>query len=93
MTTTVLQVVNSWEPYHSRARDRLNEVQSRTGADGQVMVAKEQRLHLHRRTSRPPEGDRIGLWRTELTADEVARFEALAGDLLTDLGYERARPR
>jgi Sulfotransferase family len=29
-------------------------------------------------------------WRTELTPDDVARFEAAAGDLLEELGYERA---
>jgi hypothetical protein len=28
-------------------------------------------------------------WRRELSNDQVARFEALAGELLTDLGYER----
>jgi hypothetical protein len=28
-------------------------------------------------------------WRRELSDDQVARFEALAGDLLSDLGYER----
>jgi Sulfotransferase family len=28
-------------------------------------------------------------WRRELSDDQVARFEALAGDLLQDLGYER----
>jgi hypothetical protein len=28
-------------------------------------------------------------WRRELSSDQVARFEALAGDLLQDLGYER----
>lgn len=28
-------------------------------------------------------------WRRELSDDQVARFEALAGDLLNDLGYER----
>ncbi len=29
-------------------------------------------------------------WRQELSNDQVARFEALAGDLLEELGYERA---
>jgi hypothetical protein len=29
-------------------------------------------------------------WRRELSEDQVMRFEALAGDLLDDLGYERA---
>jgi hypothetical protein len=28
-------------------------------------------------------------WRRELSDDQVARFEALAGDVLRDLGYER----
>jgi hypothetical protein len=28
-------------------------------------------------------------WRRELSDDQVARFEALAGNLLADLGYER----
>ncbi len=28
-------------------------------------------------------------WRRELSDDQIARFEALAGDLLEDLGYER----
>ena len=28
-------------------------------------------------------------WRRELSDDQVARFEALAGSLLSDLGYER----
>jgi hypothetical protein len=28
-------------------------------------------------------------WRRDLSEDQVARFEALAGDLLQDLGYER----
>lgn len=32
-------------------------------------------------------------WRTELTPEQVARFEALAGDVLSVLGYERAFDR
>jgi hypothetical protein len=28
-------------------------------------------------------------WRRELSDDQVARFEALAGDVLSDLGYKR----
>jgi hypothetical protein len=32
-------------------------------------------------------------WRRELSDDQVARFEALAGDLLSDLGYERKYER
>lgn len=32
-------------------------------------------------------------WRQELSTDQVMRFEALAGDLLEELGYERAFDR
>jgi hypothetical protein len=32
-------------------------------------------------------------WRRDLDADEVARFELIAGDLLASLGYERAEHR
>lgn len=32
-------------------------------------------------------------WRSELSSEQVARFEALAGDALSDLGYERAFDR
>lgn len=48
----------------------------------------------HRNLYRPPT---VGLrdWRHHLSADDVGVFESLAGDLLDELGYERAtaRPR
>lgn len=31
-------------------------------------------------------------WRTQMAAEDVERFEAVAGDLLDELGYERAVP-
>jgi hypothetical protein len=31
-------------------------------------------------------------WRTEMPVKDVERFEASAGDLLEELGYERAVP-
>lgn len=32
-------------------------------------------------------------WRTQMSAEHVERFEAVAGDLLDELGYPRAFPR
>jgi hypothetical protein len=32
-------------------------------------------------------------WRTEMSEDAIERFEAAAGDLLDELGYERGAPR
>ena len=36
----------------------------------------------------PPDPARAGCWRSSLTADEIAHFEAAAGDMLAELGYE-----
>ena len=46
----------------------------------------------HRQLSIPPTPG-LRDWRRELTAEDVARFELLAGDALTEHGYERHEPR
>lgn len=37
--------------------------------------------------------DNAGRWKTELSASEIALFEAVAGDLLEHYGYERCAPQ
>jgi hypothetical protein len=39
-------------------------------------------------TSKPPSTDRCGRWREEMSPAERTEFERVAGELLTDLGYE-----
>jgi hypothetical protein len=46
----------------------------------------------HRNIRRPPTSG-LRDWRNQMAPADVALFEALAGDLLTDLGYERATER
>ena len=46
----------------------------------------------HRNLRRPPTRN-LRDWRQQLTAADVALFEVLAGDLLSELGYERATPQ
>jgi hypothetical protein len=46
----------------------------------------------HPRLAEPPSAGRRN-WRDQMPSAEVERFEAIAGSLLTDLGYERAFPR
>jgi hypothetical protein len=46
---------------------------------------------LHANVYRPPT-EHLRDWRREMDPAEVAMFEALAGDLLSELGYERAVP-
>ena len=46
----------------------------------------------HPRLAQPPVRDARS-WRKELSTEDAKLFEAIAGDLLAELGYERAHPR
>jgi Sulfotransferase family len=81
--------------FHERAASRLEEI-ARPLAGGEKVRANhqgtdrsaEERVHHHRLTSEPPRKDRIAQWRTKMSASDQAAFEAEAGDLLAELGYE-----
>jgi hypothetical protein len=45
----------------------------------------------HPRLAQPPVRDARS-WRNEMADRDVELFEAIAGDLLSELGYERAHP-
>lgn len=47
----------------------------------------------HHRSIHLPPTKNLRNWRSEMSAADVELFEVLAGDLLTELGYERANPR
>lgn len=47
---------------------------------------------IHHNLAKPPTSG-IRDWRKDMRPEDVALFEALAGDLLGELGYERAVPR
>jgi hypothetical protein len=74
--------------YFERAKSRLNEVTSWLHADGTVRVPKSERLFQHRFTSYPPMQERIFRYRCEMTDNERQRCVTIAGDLLTELGYD-----
>ncbi len=79
------------EGYHLQARARMDELGDTYNRDGSVSVRKESRLSRHRLTAQPPEPTRIGRWKTEMTREEVIRFDKVAGPLLKELGYETER--
>jgi hypothetical protein len=92
--TTVCRFVDlPYEPgmssYYLRAAARLDEHQARSAADGTLIVSKAQRLANQRLVMEPPRADRIGRWRSELSAVELERFDAVAGEWLDRLGYAR----
>lgn len=77
------------ERYHESAGHRLRaEIQDRHDAAGQVIVSKAQREAIFGRVGAPPDHTRAGRWRREMSAGEQGRFEAVAGELLRELGYE-----
>lgn len=70
--------------YHRSAAERVAELVARD-ATGTLSAAQRQAKHAW--TSSPPEASRIGRWRTEMSAEELANYEAAAGALLAELGY------
>jgi hypothetical protein len=86
--------------YHERAEDRIAEIK-RDMKGGQELtqdrsrgeVSAERRVEIHKLTSEPPRTDRIGVWRREMAPGDLAEFEAVAGPLLSELGYELGSSR
>ncbi len=74
--------------YHERAEERLKEkARALPRAHGEAQSA-EKRLASHAKTFEPPNPEMIGTWKQRMPAEDRAAFEALAGDLLVELGYE-----
>jgi hypothetical protein len=53
-----------------------------------VLISKEERLFIHRFTSRPPEPERVFRWKSTMTNEERSTFVGVARPLLEALGYE-----
>ena len=74
--------------YYERAGDRLAEKARELPRKNRPNQTAEARLDSHRLANEPPRTDRIGMWRERMTPEEVASYEAVAGDMLVELGYE-----
>ncbi len=74
--------------YHERAEGRLAEKARELPRKNRPNQPAEARLESHRLAKEPPRSDRIGMWRERMTREEVAEYEAIAGDMLVELGYE-----
>jgi hypothetical protein len=74
--------------YFERTPERLQEHRERTRTDGQIVVTREQRFKQQQNTTRPPDASRIFAWKQDMSSEEQAKFTAVAGDLLRELGYE-----
>jgi hypothetical protein len=80
--------------YHERAEERLQEMAGALPARaGRPEREAGERVAAHALTTKPPQRDRVAVWKTEMTEAENAEFEEAAGYLLDDLGYETVTPR
>ena len=74
--------------HHETSAARLAEHDEITSPDGRVWTTKAERLQSQHRSVAKPDFSRIGCWRSEFTEEERRTFDAVAGQLLEDLGYE-----
>jgi Sulfotransferase family len=74
--------------YHERSGERLKEMARALPGDGRAKeLSVERRMATHAMTTKPPSADRVARWRTQMSAQQRAEFEGVAGDLLSELGY------
>ena len=74
--------------YHERAEERLSEKARELPRKNRPPQPAAARLESHRLAKEPPRSDRVGMWRERMTEEQVAEYEAVAGDMLVSLGYE-----
>jgi hypothetical protein len=80
--------------YYERAEERLQEMAGALPAKkGRPEREAGERIAAHALTTKPPQADRVAVWKTEMSEAENAEFEEAAGYLLDDLGYETATPK
>ncbi len=74
--------------YHETAEERLQEkARELPRGPGRDPQSAEKRLQSHVKTFEPPNPNLVGGYRTKMSDTDRAAYEALAGDLLIDLGY------
>ena len=71
---------------HLHAEERLGEFND-VVRHGQIETGEMLR-GIFSLTSSPPDPSRVGRWVSKMSTAEVESFERIAGDMLTDLGYE-----
>lgn len=87
-----------YEELIARSREVLAEIATFLQlpfADEMVVPRQDEapaRLHLVPRQSRQAPTAGLRNWRTQMREEDAELFEAIAGDLLSELGYERHHP-
>jgi hypothetical protein len=80
-----------WDPvmlrYHERAGERLAE-KDRDLQKPWGTISAASRMESHALAEKPPQADRIALWKTRMSDEDRREYEAIAGEALLATGYE-----
>jgi hypothetical protein len=75
--------------YYEGAADRLQEMSGALRQDGtHAEQAEGYRIDNHKPTTEPPDPSKLDKWRREMSPEDLAAYEGVAGDMLRELGYE-----
>jgi hypothetical protein len=81
-----------WDPamlaYHAGAEERMAEVTRDFERGEGPAIPAAVRASRHTRVAEPPQRERAGRWRTDMSPSDRATFEGIAGEQLMELGYE-----
>ena len=76
--------------YHERASERMSEVIREFQIGGGPLLTADDRAQQHKLVSEPPQANRLARWQRDMSAEDQAVFEEIAGELLAELGYPLA---
>ena len=75
--------------YHERAAERLTEMAGELRQEGTHATQEAgYRIDNHAPTTKPPDPSKLDKWRTQMSAEDLAAYESVAGEMLEELGYE-----
>jgi len=82
-----------WDPvmlrYYEHAADRMAEMaRDLPSTDGKPVRPGEERMQAHAMTQKPPDPSAMYRWKEKMNSEDVRDFDAAAGELLSELGYE-----
>ena len=75
--------------YYKRAAVRLEEMAGELRSEGHhAKQAAGYRIENHAPTTKPPDPGKLDKWRREMEPADLAAYDAVAGEMLRELGYE-----
>ncbi len=82
-----------WDPvmlrFYEGAAERMSEMaRDLPSTDGKPVRPGAERMQAHAMTQKPPDPSAMYRWKEKMSPEDVREFDAAAGELLAELGYE-----